>query len=114
MLTNLVQRIVEVCCNHAKLVLALAVLITAGSAYYSYSHFAINTDSSKLISLDLPWRKRETALNEAFPQNNNLIVVVIDGATSEIAMRASTDLVTALQGQTTHFEFVDLPPEARF
>ena len=114
MLTNLVQRIVEVCCNHAKLVLALAVLITAGSTYYSYSHFAINTDSSKLISLDLPWRKRETALNEAFPQNNNLIVVVIDGATSEIAARASSDFVTALQGQTTHFEFVDLPPEARF
>ncbi len=114
MLTNLVQRIVEVCCNHAKLVLALAVLITAGSSYYSYSHFAINTDSSKLISLDLPWRKRETALNEAFPQNSNLIVMVVDAATSEIAARASADLVTALQGQTTHFEFVDLPPEARF
>ncbi len=114
MLTNFVQRIVQVCCYHARLVLALAILITAGSATYSYSHFAINTDSSKLISLDLPWRKRETALNNAFPQNNNLIVVVIDGVTSELASQAATSLVAKLQGHEGHFEFADLPPEAKF
>ena len=66
MLTNIVQRIVAVCCRNAKLVLALSFLVAALSTYYSVTHFAINTDSSKLISLDLPWRKKETALNTRF------------------------------------------------
>ncbi|WP_131115056.1 MMPL family transporter [Lichenihabitans psoromatis] len=114
MLTKIVQRIVAACCLHAKLVLLISVLLGAASAYYSVTHFAINTDSSKLISTELPWRKTETALNTAFPQNNNLILVVIDGVTSERAQAAATSLVDTLKGQTQHFEFVQLPPEQSF
>ncbi len=114
MLTSIVQRIVAVCCIHARLVLLIAALVTAASAYYSVTHFAINTDSSKLISLDLPWRQRETALNTAFPQNGNLILVVIDGVTSERAQEAASSLIGVLAGRKDHFEFVERPAEEPF
>ena len=114
MLTKIVQRIVATCCHHAKLVLLLFTLISAGCAYYSVTHFAINTDSSKLISLDLPWRKRETALNTAFPQNTNLILAVVDGVTAERAQAAAASLITALKGQNNHFDFVEPPSEQLF
>ncbi len=95
------------------MVLLVATLLSAGAAFYSVKHFAINTDSSKLISLDLPWRQRETALNNAFPQNSNLILVVIDGVTAERAQAAATSLVAALHGKPD-FDFVELPDEETF
>ncbi len=114
MLTSLVQRIVAACCARAKLVLLIAVVVVIASASYSVTHFAINTDSSKLISLDLPWRKRETALNTAFPQNDNLILVVLDGITSERAEQAAQAIVGTLRSRHDHFEFVKLPDAEPF
>ena len=114
MLTTIVARVVAACCRHAKLVLLLAVLASALSAFYSVTHFAINTDANKLLSTDLPWRQREAEFNKAFPQNTNLILVVVDGATSERAQEATAALVADLAPQKDHFDLVRLPAEEAF
>ena len=114
MLTTIVQRTVAICCRHAVLVVVLAAIAAGASATYAVTHFAINTDSSKLISLDLPWRKRETALNDAFPQNTNLILAVIDAVTAERAEQAAASLVGTLRNRKDHFQFVELPDEEPF
>lgn len=114
MLTTIVARIVAACCRHAKLVLVVAALATALSAYYSVTHFAINTDSSKLISTKLPWRQREAEYNKAFPQNNDLILMVVDGQTPERAQVATAQLVEKLSPRKKYFDFVRLPPEEAF
>ena len=114
MLTTIVARIVAACCRHAKLVLLLATIATVVAAYYSVTHFAINTDSSQLISKKLPWREREAEYNDAFPQGNDLILIVIDGVTSERAQQAATQLVERLTPHEGHFEFVKLPSEEGF
>ena len=114
MLTTLVARIVAACCRHAKLVLLVAALVTALSTFYSVTHFAINTDSSKLISTKLPWRQHEAEYNKAFPQGNDLILVVIDGITAERAQQAAAALVDKLKPQEGHFEFVQIPNEETF
>ena len=114
MLTSIVARIVAACCRHAKLVLIIAALASVLSAYYSVTHFAINTDSSKLISTKLPWRQREAEYNKAFPQNNDLILVVIDGRTPERAQQAAAALVAHLEPLKNNFDSVRLPPEEGF
>ena len=114
MLTTIVARVVAACCRHAKLVLVLAVIATVLSAYYSVTHFAINTDSSKLISTKLPWRQNEAAYNKAFPQGNDLILVVIDGKTPERAQQAAAALVDKLSPLKENFDFARLPPEEAF
>jgi hopanoid biosynthesis associated RND transporter like protein HpnN len=45
---------------------------------YAAMHFNIDADTNKLISPDLPWRQREAQFEKAFPQNVDLIAVVID------------------------------------
>ena len=114
MLTTIVARVVAACCRHATLVLVLAAIATILSAYYSVTHFAINTDSSKLISTKLVWRQDEAAYNKAFSQNNDLILVVVDGQTPELAQQAAASLVAKLSPLKANFEFARLPPEEAF
>ncbi len=114
MLTTIVARIVAASSRHAKLVVLLAALLTAFSTYYAVSHFAINTNSDTLIAKDLPWRQRQEAFSKAFPQNDDLILVVIDGTTPEAAQDAADRLVARLKDRTDRFFFVRLPPDQDF
>ncbi len=114
MLTTIVTRIVAACCRHAKLVVLIAAIAASLAGYYAVAHFAINTDSSKLIADDLPWRQRQAAFTKAFPQNDGLILVVIDGATPEAAQGAAVSLVDRLKDRHDRFDFVKLPDEEPF
>jgi uncharacterized protein len=114
MLTTIVARIVAASCRHAKLVVLLALIASVIATYYSVTHFAIDTDSSQLISKRLPWRQHEAEYNKAFPQNNNLILIVVDGVTPERAQQAAQGLVDTLSPMTKNFEFVQLPPAEPF
>ena len=66
------------------------------SGVYAVQHFAINTDINKLISPDLPWRKRDLAFEHAFPQHLQSILAVVDAPTPELASQAATALVDRL------------------
>ncbi|RYB07035.1 MMPL family transporter [Lichenibacterium ramalinae] len=114
MLTRIVARIVAACSRHAMLVVLLSALLTVLSAWYAATHFAINTDSNTLIASDLPWRQRQEAFNKAFPQNDGLILMVLDGSTPEAAQDAADRFVARLKDDTRHFDFVRLPPEQAF
>lgn len=75
----------------------IAFLLAAGlSASYFTRHFAITTDSKKLMSSSLPWRQQQVMLDDAFPQRINLIVAVIDATTPEAADNAADALVKEL------------------
>ncbi|MGA7384746.1 MAG: MMPL family transporter, partial [Methylocella sp.] len=78
-------------------VLALAILVTIASGYYAATHFAINTNTNEFISAKLPWRQNLIALDKAFPQRDDQIVVVIDGATPELAEAAAQSLADRLK-----------------
>ncbi len=114
MLTTIVSRIVATCCHHAKMVLLIATIVVVGSGYYAVSHFAINTDSSKLIADDLPWRLRQAEFDKAFPDNGDLILVVVDGATPELAQSAASRLVDKLKDRQDRCDWVRVPAEQEF
>jgi len=111
---SLTGRIVGACCRHAWWVLLLALLLTGMAGLYSSRHFAMTTDTAELISPDLPYRQREIALNAAFPQNQDMTVVMLDGATPELAELGAARLYDRLKGREELFRSVRRPDGGPF
>ena len=100
MLRSTIVRIVDTCCRFAWIVVAIAVVLTGLAAEYTRRNFAINTDTTQLISSKLPWRQRELEFEKAFPHRADLIMVVIDAWTPELADGAARRLTAELQKNT--------------
>src|SRR6185503_5904238 len=81
---------------------------------YTATNFKMDTDSTKLISAKVDWRQRENEFDRKFPQQANLILVVVDGATPELAEAATAALTRALSGNTNHFVTVHRPDGGAF
>jgi len=88
--------IVQACVRRAFTTLILAIVIFSGAASYAVTHFAINTNSSDLISPDVKWRQYEEAFNAAFPNLSADVVVVIDAQTADQSDAAATALLDRL------------------
>ena len=107
MLAKVVTLIVRFCTGFPWVIIALAVVATAGSVTYSVRHFAINTDINKLISPDLDWRKREAEFEKAFPGHFGSTLVVVEAPTAEYASLASAELTKRLDAQPELFRSVE-------
>src|ERR1700738_415709 len=101
--------IVGACSRFRWTVLALAILVTIASGYYTATHFAINTNTNEFISARLQWRQNLIALDKAFPQRDDQIVVVIDGATPELAEAAAQSLTDRLKRRPDLYQSVVRP-----
>jgi len=84
-------------------VVIAAMLLSAAALAYVIAFFAIDTDSARLIDDNVPWRQREKAFDAAFPHRTDLIAIVVDGATPEIAEQASARLAERLASDKTRF-----------
>jgi hypothetical protein len=94
---------VQLSSRHAwPIILSFALLAILATCYFA-RHFAITTDSNKLLSSSLPWRQQETMLDAAFPQRTDQIIAVIDAVTPEGADNAADALVSELASQTDVF-----------
>ncbi len=105
----LIARVVAASCRSAWLVSALGLLLAAGAAWYAAGHFAMSTDTAALISPKLQWRRNGARIDAAFPQNNDVTAVVVDGQTPELAEAAAGRLTEALQAQPGKFLGVRRP-----
>src|SRR5262249_45352782 len=83
-------------------------------AHYVSAHFAMTTETSVLLSPDLPWRVRWAAFEAAFPSDSADIVVVVDGQTPELSDAAAAGLADSLSAQTTLFRAVQRPDSGTF
>jgi hopanoid biosynthesis associated RND transporter like protein HpnN len=109
MLKETIALLVHACTRHAWAVIAASALLTALAGVYVARHFAIDTDISKLISADLPWRQQELAFARAFPQRYGTIFAVVDAPTAEQASLASLALATKLAADKSLFTSVNEP-----
>ncbi|TCZ63998.1 MMPL family transporter [Roseicella aquatilis] len=92
-----------------RIVLALTLLVAAAACWVVATRFALNTDVGALFPRDLPWRQTEEAMAHAFPQRQDLIAVVVDGATADVAERAAARLEAALRARPALFRGVARP-----
>ena len=91
-----------------------SILLSIGCGVFAAHRFAINTDINQLISPHLPWRQRQLAFDEAFPQLQNQIIVVIDARTPELGEAAAAALTDRLKARADQFEFVRRPDGDEF
>ncbi|TMH20470.1 MAG: hopanoid biosynthesis-associated RND transporter HpnN [Betaproteobacteria bacterium] len=108
------MQVVAACARRPWLVVVVAAALGGGAFTYSASHIAIDTNSTSLIAEDVAWRKREMVFDTAFPQRADLIAVVVDGATPELAERSTAALAQRLSSQIGPFRAVWRPDGGAF
>jgi hopanoid biosynthesis associated RND transporter like protein HpnN len=108
-----VVQTIKQCIGHPWVVVIIAILMAAASVGYSVRHFALNTDINKLISPDLPWRKREIAFDALFPQYDSILAVV-QAPTPELASGATVALAGGLAKHRDLFKSITMPGGGEF
>jgi len=109
-----VTQAVQLSTRYSWPVILAFLLVALVSAGYFAQHFAITTDSNKLLSSSLPWRQQEIALDRAFPWRVDQIIAVIDAATPEAAEEAAEALVNDLSHRSEVIRTVTRPDGGEF
>ncbi len=107
--SSLIGRTVAASVRYPWIVLFLTGVLTLGALVFTAKNFAMTADTAQLISQRLDWRQREFAFESAFPQLTNLTMVVVDGATPELADDATRRLMAALTDRRDLFHTVRWP-----
>jgi len=106
MLDSFLARVVSFCARFFLPIIVLVLVAATAAGIYAERHFAVNTDVSRLLSPNLPWRQREEAYRKAFPQQSDSIIAVIDGPIPEYTGLAAAALVDKLKTNTARFRSV--------
>ncbi len=102
-LASLLAELVDRTRRHAALVVAIGLLAGVVSGLYAMNHLGIITNTDEMFPKSLPWRQRQIALDRAFPQFHDLIVVIIRSRIPEAADATAKALVRALARDRVHF-----------
>lgn len=101
--------LVEFCGRHAWAVLAAAAVAAILCGIYAAGTLGVNTDTSKLFSPDLPWRKQSAAFEKAFPNGVDQTVVVLDGGSADAVADGTAALAAAMRQRPDLFRSVYRP-----
>ena len=114
MIAAIVARIVEFARRNAVLVMVACLVLAAAAAVYAAGHLAVDTDIERMLPSNVAWRQNERALDEAFPQNNNLLVAVIDARPPDLAEQAAAELADKMRAEPQLFTHVRQPDGGPF
>ncbi|QDH16836.1 MMPL family transporter [Swingsia samuiensis] len=109
MLSDLIGRLNAACARRAPLVALLFTLICVGCVTLSMTCLSVTTDTGKMFSSSLIWRKQLQEMNRLFPQDDNQLVAIIDGRIPEQGRAAARQLTDILSQDHHHFKIVSLP-----
>lgn len=105
---------VDGCRRYARTVVVASIAATAAVLWFVVTSISINTDTTSMLSAELPFRRNSQALSDAFPQFSNNILIVIDGANADLADDAAATLATRLREQPNVFGSVFDPQGEAF
>ncbi len=95
--------------RRALLILVVAVALTAGLTVYTVLTFRIDTDFAKMVSNRVPFRQELNRFRQAFPQLNDVLLLVIDAKTPEQAGIVRDLLLEHLRREPKVFRSVFAP-----
>lgn len=103
-----------VCYRHGGWVLLMALLVFAACSVYVSRNLGMNTDTTDMLSKDLPFRINITHYNKTFPQDVDTLLVVLEAPTPEQVHQATERLAARLKKNTFNFEDVYPPTVGDF
>lgn len=96
------------------LVIVIWILVAVGSVVLAGNRLGINTDTTDMLSPELPFRKSFATYRAAFPQGKGALVVVVSGPTSDLTDRAARQMAVALAADKASFQTVFFPQGSAF
>jgi hopanoid biosynthesis associated RND transporter like protein HpnN len=114
MLKSSIVRLVAWSVSRPLRVIVLSLILAVLSGYYVAGHFKINTDISRLVESDQAWSSLDDAVDNAFPQRGQTVLVVVEARAPEFADAAANALTAALKSQPKEFVAVTQPAGGSF
>jgi hopanoid biosynthesis associated RND transporter like protein HpnN len=105
----LLPPLVAFCARRRLLVVVVALLLAALSLWTTHRYLGVTTDTAEMFSNTLLWKQRSDALDRAFPQNDNLIVAVVNARIPEEAEATANALADALRAGPVRFQSIRQP-----
>lgn len=88
----------------------LILLVSSGiSTYYAATHLKVDTDTDKMLDPELPFMKQRVRVEHLFPQDKDVILLVIESQVPEIAETAARRLKNLLAAHPEAIRSVYLP-----
>jgi len=106
--------VVEFSRHHAHAVVAVCLVLAALFGWYTATHWKIDASTDHLIDPTLPWRQAEAEMARLFPQNEDTLVIVVDGVTPELADDAAGRLAKRLAARSDMFISLRRPDASEF
>jgi hopanoid biosynthesis associated RND transporter like protein HpnN len=100
--------------RHARLVVALNLLLTVALGIFTALQLGVNTDNKRLLAPDLPFQKAAAQFARYFPPLDDSLLLVIDGDTPELAREAARALTRRLRDNPQTFTDVYAPGAGAF
>lgn len=95
--------------------LLLVVAVLCGiSLHYTIHHLGINTDTSELLSPELPFKKNLKIFERSFPQDSETFLVVVEALTPEHTRIAARQLADRLAARSELFSSVYIADDNTF
>lgn len=111
---NVVARVARACAARPWAAVLAGLVLTLASGAFVAGRLAIDTNTYALIAPEAGWRRDEARLRAAFPALQDSILVVVDGATPELAEAGAAALERALSGDRERFVAVSRPDGGAF
>jgi hopanoid biosynthesis associated RND transporter like protein HpnN len=96
------------------LFLLMVFILTGISLNYTIDHLGVNTNTSQMLSPDLPFQKNRKLIETEFPKDAGVIILVVEAPTPEETSQTATLLEQKLAAQTDHFASVYIPNDNAF
>ena len=96
------------------LVLLIFLVGTAWTLRYAVNNLSVNANTAEMLSADLPFQKNRMRLEQAFPQDLNTFLLVVEADTPEQTTTAVKALAKALRGRSAAVKSVHIPDESEF
>lgn len=107
MMSTFIGRVVAFCSRHAWFIIILYIALAITSALVAYKNLEITTDTSKMFSSSMDWKKRSDQMSKDFPQREYLLVALIESKIPEEGALSAQALVKQLKNDKEHFYFVE-------
>lgn len=79
------------------------------SLFYAYENIVIVTDTDKLISNELPFKKKQKELKQKFPILSNNIVIVLESKDGKLLKIKTNEILKALEKNSERLDFFFSP-----
>lgn len=97
------------CYRHAIWVLLAAAVLAVVCGFYTARNLGMDTDTTDMLSEDLPFRANDERYRKAFPQDADIMLLVLEAPTPEQAHVAAKRLSARLKKDTANFQDVYAP-----